>query len=448
MRLYILGIGGTFMGSLALLARDLGHQVSGCDRALYPPMSDQLAAAGVPVQEGYQAEHLPSDVDLVVVGNVMTRGYPIVEALLDSNLPYTSGPHWLAEHVLPGRHCVAIAGTHGKTTTSSLLAWVLHTAGLAPGYLIGGIPEDFQRSSCLGKGQMFVLEADEYDSAFFDKRAKFIHYRPRTLVLNNLEFDHADIFPDLAAIQRQFQHLIRIIPGSGQIIHNAADANLQQVLAAGCWTPTTGFLGQEDWQVLPQSGGGEFFHRGESLGQLRWPLSGAHNLHNALATLVAASHLGVSPKDTLAALGRFSGVKRRQECRGVVNGITVLDDFAHHPTAIRLTLEGLRERTQGRLIAVLEPRSNTMRLGVLQAPLREALQLADRVVLYQPPELSWDASAVLQGLADGHLCDAVDACVNAACAKTIAGDTVVVMSNGGFEGIHQRLLAQLAHQPR
>ena len=444
MHLHILGIGGTFMGSLALLARTLGHRVSGCDRNLYPPMSTQLASAGIAVREGYEAANLQSRPDLVVVGNVMTRGYPIVEALLDSDLPYTSGPQWLAEHVLPGRHTLAVAGTHGKTTTSSMLAWILETVGLAPGFLIGGIPRDFGVSARLGTGRPFVLEADEYDTAFFDKRAKFIHYRPRILVLNNLEFDHADIYSDLTAIQRQFHHLVRTVPGQALIVSNASDPHLEAVLAQGCWTPVVRFLGQGDWQVMPTTDGGEFFHGGTSLGRLRWSLSGRHNLQNALAALVAASDLGIEPSTTLAALARFGGVKRRQEIYGEANGVTVLDDFAHHPTAIRETLAGLRERTDGRLIAVLEPRSNTMRLGVLQAPLGAALKLADGVVLHCPAGLSWDPAVVLGELPDAELCDSIDGCVSAACRRVCPGDLIVVMSNGGFGGIHQRLLDHLA----
>jgi len=444
MHLHILGIGGTFMAGLALLARQLGHRVSGSDRNLYPPMSTQLGDAGIPVREGYDPDHLRPRPDLVVVGNVMTRGLPIVEALLDSDLPYTSGPQWLAEHVLPGRHTLAVAGTHGKTTTASMLAWILEAAGCQPGFLIGGIARDFQVSARRGEGRAFVLEADEYDTAFFDKRAKFVHYRPRTLVLNNLEFDHADIYPDLAAIQRQFHHLVRTVPNNALIVSNGAEAALEAVLAQGCWTPVVRFLAHGDWQVETLADGGEFFHQGRSLGRLHWHLSGRHNLHNALAALLAATHLGVAPATALAALGRFQGVQRRQEVRGTVNGITVLDDFAHHPTAIHHTLAGLRERAAGRLIAVLEPRSNTMRLGVLQDPLRAALRLADSVVLHRPASLAWDPAAVLAAHPDATVCDSVEGCVMAACQRAHPGDLMVVMSNGGFGGIHQRLLDRLA----
>jgi UDP-N-acetylmuramate: L-alanyl-gamma-D-glutamyl-meso-diaminopimelate ligase len=446
--IHILGIGGTFMAGLALLARAAGHTVSGSDANVYPPMSTQLEEAGIRLMEGYDPAHLTPAPDSVVVGNVMSRGRPIVEYLLDSAIPYTSGPAWLAEHVLRGRWVLAVAGTHGKTTVTSMLAWILDQAGLQPGFLIGGIAQDFGVSARLGKPPFFVVEADEYDTAFFDKRSKFVHYLPRTLVLNNLEYDHADIFPDLAAIQRQFHHLVRTVPGSGRIIVNGADAHLQQTLAMGCWTPLERF-GEGDWQardISPDGGAFEVIHRGDKQGRLDWTQAGLHNVHNALAAIAAAHHAGVPTARAMAALRSFQGVKRRLEWRGTVNAVQVYDDFAHHPTAIATTVAGLRARRgTGRIIAVLEPRSNTLRQGVFKNALAPALAGADQVVLYQAPDLGWDlreVSAALDG--KGRVCASIDAAIAAVCTDARPGDTVLIMSNGGFGGIHERLLAALA----
>ena len=449
MHLHILGICGTFMGGIALLARALGHRVTGSDATVYPPMSTQLAAAGIDLMEGYAAEHLMPAPDVVVVGNAMKRGMPAVEHMLDAGLRYCSGPQWLAEHLLPGRHVLAVAGTHGKTTTSSMLAWVLEEAGLAPGFLIGGVAQAFGESARLGGGRPFVVEADEYDTAFFDKRSKFVHYQPRTLVLNNLEFDHADIFDDLAMIQRQFHHLVRIVPGSGLIVHPESDPALDAVLAMGCWTPrvTTGDDG--DWSAALDAADGSRFavlHQGAAVGTIDWPHTGAHNVQNALATLAAAAHVGVDPKEAIAALSRFSGVKRRMELRGEVRGVRVYDDFAHHPTAIASTLEGLRRRVgEARIIAVLEPRSNTMRMGVHASALAASLGTADRVHVYAPPDLDWDAATALAPVGERlAIGSSVEAIVDRVVASARLGDHVLVMSNGGFGGIHQRLLDALA----
>ncbi len=448
MHIHILGICGTFMAGVALLARAAGHTVSGCDAGVYPPMSTQLADAGITLREGYAPEQLAEfQPDQVVVGNVMSRGRPIIEALLNSHLPYTSGPAWLAEHVLYDRHVLAVAGTHGKTSTSSLLAWILERAGLEPGFLIGGIPANFGQSARLGGCRWFVVEADEYDTAFFDKRSKFVHYRPRTVILNNLEFDHADIFPDLAAIQRQFHHLLRTVPGSGLIIANGRDTNLAEVLAMGCWTPVERF-GMGDWEAREIAPDGSAFrvdYRGEPQGRAEWDQVGLHNVHNALAALAAAHRVGVPMAHALAALADFQGVKRRLEIRGVVNGITVYDDFAHHPTAIATTLAGLRARVGTQpIIAVLEPRSNTMKLGVFKDSLAPALALADAVVLYQAPDLGWSLDAVVAALGSrGQVCGSLDETLAAIGARATPGTQVLVMSNGGFGGIHQRLLDSL-----
>ena len=448
MHIHILGICGTFMAGVALLARAAGHTVSGCDAGVYPPMSTQLADVGIALREGYAPEQLAElQPDMVVVGNVMSRGRPIIEELLNRDLPYTSGPAWLAEHVLRDRHVLAVAGTHGKTSTSSLLAWILECAGLEPGFLIGGIPANFGQSARLGRGRCFVVEADEYDTAFFDKRSKFVHYRPRTLILNNLEFDHADIFPDLAAIQRQFHHLVRTVPGSGLIVANGQDARLAEVLATGCWTPVERF-GAGDWEaraITPDGGAFDVYHQCERRGRAEWNQLGTHNVYNALAAIAAAHHVGVSIATTIAALRDFQGVKRRLEARGAVNGITVYDDFAHHPTAIATTLAGLRARVGAQpIIAVLEPRSNTMKLGVFKDSLAPALALADAVVLYQAPDLGWDLGAVAAALGPrGQVCYSLDDTLAAICARVQPGTQVLIMSNGGFGGIHERLLQTL-----
>ncbi|RUQ29002.1 MAG: UDP-N-acetylmuramate:L-alanyl-gamma-D-glutamyl-meso-diaminopimelate ligase [Candidatus Competibacteraceae bacterium] len=448
MHIHILGVCGTFMAGVALLARAAGHRVSGCDAGVYPPMSTQLAEAGIALREGYAPEQLAEfQPDMVVVGNVMSRGRPIVEALLNSRRPYVSGPAWLAEHVLRDRQVLAVAGTHGKTTTSSLLAWILESAGLEPGFLIGGIPANFGVSARLGTAPCFVVEADEYDTAFFDKRSKFVHYRPHTLILNNLEFDHADIFPDLAAIQRQFHHLLRTVPGNGRIIANGQDANLDEVLAMGCWTPVERF-GSGDWEardIAPDGSSFTVVDRGEVQGRAEWTQLGRHNVHNALAAVAAARHIGVPVAAALAALRDFQGVKRRLELRGSVDGITVYDDFAHHPTAIATTLAGLRARVGSQpIIAVLEPRSNTMKLGVFKDSLAPALAVADAVVLYQAPDLGWSLDAVAATLgARGQVCHSLEATLAAIQTRLQPGTQVLIMSNGGFGGIHERLLQAL-----
>ncbi len=447
MHLHILGICGTFMGSLALLARELGHQVTGCDQNVYPPMSEMLESQGVEITQGYDPAQLDPAPDCVVIGNAMSRGNPLVEAVLDRGLPYTSGPQWLAEHVLQGRWVLAVSGTHGKTTTAGLLAWLLESAGLAPGFLIGGVPGNFDRSARLGNTPFFVIEADEYDSAFFDKRSKFVHFRPRTLIINNLEHDHADIFPDLASIQRQFHHLVRTVPGAGLIIANGDQASVMETLDQGCWTPVTrmGAGPGNAWQV--QAVGDSFAVTGSELPatRLNWPMAGAHNAHNALAALLAARHVGVPMEQGLRALPEFRGMRRRQELRGEAGGVRVYDDFAHHPTAIQATITALRPTAgAGRLIAVLEPRSNTMQLGTHRQRLPDALRAADRVWLYQPPGVQWPVAEVADALgADagwhGDLDDLVDAIV----ADARPGDCLLVMSNGGFGGIHRRLLTAL-----
>ncbi|MEY6432773.1 UDP-N-acetylmuramate:L-alanyl-gamma-D-glutamyl-meso-diaminopimelate ligase [Thioalkalicoccus limnaeus] len=448
MHLHILGACGTFMGGVALLARALGHRVTGSDAHVYPPMSSQLEAAGIGLFDGYEADHLEPAPDLVVVGNAMKRGIPVVEAMLDRGLPYVSGPQWLREHLLGGRWVLAVAGTHGKTTTASMLAWVLEAAGLDPGFLIGGVPIDFGQSARLGSSPFFVVEADEYDTAFFDKRSKFVHYGPRTLILNNLEFDHADIFDDLAMIQRQFHHLVRTVPGRGLIIHPSSDAALAEVLAMGCWTPCETFGDGGDWSARLSVPDGSCFRvhwRDRELGEVQWDQTGRHNVRNALAVLAAAHHAGVSPEVGIEALSRFRGVRRRMERRGEVAGVTLYDDFAHHPTAIALTLDGLRRRVgPQRIVAILEPRSNTMRLGVHNRDLGAALAAADRVHLYAPADLGWDGAAVLAGLDDRlSVADQVETIIARVVAERRDGDQVLIMSNGGFQGIHERLLAAL-----
>lgn len=448
MKIHILGICGTFMGGIALLARAQGHQVTGSDTNVYPPMSTMLAEQGVDIMQGYQPQDLPDDANAIVVGNVMKRGLEVVEYMLDRNLPYISGPQWLGENILRERWVLAVAGTHGKTTTASMLAWILEYAGLQPGFLIGGVPENFGVSARLGDSPFFVVEADEYDTAFFDKRSKFVHYHPRTVILNNLEYDHADIFPDVAAIKTQFHHLMRTVPGSGLAVVNAQDANLRDTLAMGCWTPVETFA-DGDWRAeYLQADGSEFrvFCKGEEQGVVRWPLLGEHNVNNALAAIAAARHAGVPTAHAIAALAEFQGVKRRMQVRGQVRGVTVYDDFAHHPTAITTTLAGLRAKVGGaRIIALLEPRSNTMRMGTHKAQLAASLQAADQVFLYQPPGLGWDLADVVTELGEkGRLLHDVDELAAVATQLAQAGDHILVMSNGGFGGIHDKLLAQLA----
>ncbi|MDO9371161.1 MAG: UDP-N-acetylmuramate:L-alanyl-gamma-D-glutamyl-meso-diaminopimelate ligase [Gammaproteobacteria bacterium] len=450
MHIHILGICGTLMGGIARLAREAGHEVSGSDANVYPPMSTQLAALGIDVKQGYLPRHLDPAPDCVIIGNALSRGNPAVEYVLDRGIDYTSGPQWLAEHILRGRWVLAVAGTHGKTTTSSMLAWIMEHAGLQPGFLIGGVPHNFGDTARLGADPFFVIEADEYDSAFFDKRSKFVHYRPRTAILNNLEFDHADIFADLAAIELQFHHFLRTVPASGLIVSNAQDEALGRVLKRGCWTPVETFGSDNGWAAGPDEsdGGFDIFWRGERQGRLRWGQLGEHNRHNALAAIAAARHAGVTPGVAIEALGAFQGVKRRLEIRGTAHGVTVYDDFAHHPTAIATTIAGLRRSVgSARIIAVLEPRSNTMRLGVHQHTLGPSLAGADSTLLYAPPDLGWNLSGVAATLADkGLVFDSIDSIVAHLAQHARSGDHILIMSNGGFGGLHERVLEALRKQ--
>lgn len=448
MHIHILGICGTFMGSLAVLAKELGHRVTGSDANVYPPMSTQLEAQGIELMQGYDPAHLEPVPDLVVIGNALSRGNPAVEHVLNKGLPYVSGPQWLADHVLQGRWVMAVAGTHGKTTTTSMLAWVLEHAGMSPGFLIGGVPQNFGVSARLGGTPFFVVEADEYDSAFFDKRSKFVHYRPRTAILNNLEFDHADIFPDLAAIERQFHHLVRTIPGEGLIIHPTAESALVRVLGMGCWTPvqTTGEGGQWQARLLSEDGSRfEVLFEGQVAGTVDWSLTGQHNVANALATLAAARHVGVVPELGVAALSAFQSVKRRMEKVAEVRGVTVYDDFAHHPTAIATTLDGLRKRVgDAPVIAVIEPRSNSMKLGAHRDGLPDSVKLADQVFWYAPPNLGWDLAATVAGSSvPTRVCDSLEAIIEGVKALAVPGTQVVIMSNGGFGGLHGKLAQAL-----
>jgi len=459
MHVHILGIAGTFMASLALLARERGHTVSGADQNVYPPMSTQLDQQGIRWHEGYDPALLEPAPDTVVIGNALSRGNPVVEAVLDRGLPYTSGAQWVAENILrhtgarEDREVLAVAGTHGKTTTASLLAWILDHAGLAPGFLIGGVPENFGVSARLGSGRPFVIEADEYDTAFFDKRSKFVHYRPRVAILNNLEYDHADIFPDLAAIQRQFHHLVRTVPAGGRLIVNAHDKALAEVLAMGTWSPVETFAVDgagvnADWRVCPLSADCSAFElfRGKTrIGQVEWSLPGRHNMLNAVAAVAASAATGVDPAAALAALAGFRNARRRLEVRGVINGVTVIDDFAHHPTAIAATLEAMRAHVgTKRLIAVLEPRSNTMKLGVHRDLLGPSLVLADRIHLFRPTDLSWNLERVLKSLdGRGRIHTTLESLIEAVAAETQPGDHIVIMSNGAFGGIQGRLMERL-----
>ncbi|MES9986459.1 MAG: UDP-N-acetylmuramate:L-alanyl-gamma-D-glutamyl-meso-diaminopimelate ligase [Candidatus Thiodiazotropha endolucinida] len=450
MHIHILGICGTFMGGVALLARALGHRVSGSDANVYPPMSTQLEQAGIDLMVGFEADHLQPAPDMVVVGNAMSRGNPAVEAMLNRGLLYTSGPQWLAEHVLQGRWVLAVAGTHGKTSTASLLAWILEQAGLQPGFLIGGVPENFGLSARLGDSPFFVVEADEYDTAFFDKRSKFVHYRPRTLIMNNLEFDHADIFDDLAMIQRQFHHLVRTVPAEGLIISPLNDGNISDVLDMGVWTPLEFFDPEIEagWHAEHTTADGHSFDvvcEGEMQGRVSWELIGNHNVANALAALAAARHAGVRPGAAIEAISGFKNVKRRMELCGEVNGVRVYDDFAHHPTAIETTLDGLRKQVgDARIIVLLEPRSNTMKRGVHADRLADALRAADQVMMFMPDDLQWDAAAALASLGDrAELFSETASMVSLAVEMARPGDHILVMSNGGFEAIHQRLLDAL-----
>ncbi len=453
MHIHILGICGTFMGGLAALAREAGHTVTGCDANVYPPMSTQLEALGIELIQGFGAEQLALKPDLFVIGNVVTRSsegrFPLMEAILDAGLPYTSGPQWLAEHVLQGRHVMAVAGTHGKTSTTSMLTWILEAAGLEPGFLIGGVPQNFGVSARLGGGKYFVIEADEYDTAFFDKRSKFVHYRPRTAILNNLEHDHADIFPDLAAIETQFHHLVRTVPSTGRLVVNAREESLQRVLARGCWSEVQRFgARKEEPGALRARGEPQSFDvlRGSlKVGHVTWELLGEHNQLNALAAISAAEHVGVDPERAAQALGAFKNVRRRLELRGEAGGVKVYDDFAHHPTAIHTTIDGLRRRIapQERILAVFEPRSNTMKLGTMKAQLPWALEEADLSFCNQDG-LSWDAAEALAPLGEQGLVGAdVDALVAMVKRAARPGDHVLCMSNGGFGGIHEKLLDAL-----
>ena len=451
MHIHILGICGTFMGGVALLAREHGVQVSGSDANVYPPMSTQLSDMGIALNEGYEPAHLDPAPDCVVIGNAMSRGNAAVEYTLNEGLAYNSGPQWLSEQVLKDRWVLAVAGTHGKTSTASILAWILEYAGLSPGFLIGGVPGNFGLSARLGSGPFFVVEADEYDTAFFDKRSKFVHYHPRTLILNNLEFDHADIFPDLAAIQTQFHHLVRTVPGNGLIITNDSDANLDTVLERGCWTPLERVslqAGETQWQARKQTEDGRCFDvllEGKQAGTVNWDQLGDHSVHNALEAIAAARHAGVPVAQAIAALGEFKGVKRRMEVRGEVNGITIYDDFAHHPTAIATTLQGLRHRVgNARILLVLEPRSNTMRMGVHRDSLAASMQAADYIWLYQPADIGWSLSdETVSSEAPVAIRESVEAITEDVVGHARAGDHILVMSNGAFGGIHEKLLNAL-----
>jgi UDP-N-acetylmuramate: L-alanyl-gamma-D-glutamyl-meso-diaminopimelate ligase len=448
MHIHILGICGTFMGGIAVIARQAGFRVTGCDANVYPPMSDQLKAQGIDLIQGFDADQIDLAPDVFVIGNVVARGrQPLMEEILNRGLPYVSGPQWLYERVLRHKWVLAVAGTHGKTTTSAMLAWILEHAGLAPGYLVGGVPQNFGVSARLTDSPFFVIEADEYDTAFFDKRSKFVHYRPRTAILNNLEFDHADIFPDLAAIETQFHHLLRTVPGNGLIVANGRDAALARVIERGCWTPVERFGAEAGgWQAhATDASAFDVLLDAQPQGRVEWGLLGEHNRMNALAAIAAARHAGVPPDVACAALGRFANVKRRLEVRGTVAGVTVYDDFAHHPTAIATTLAGLRAKVgAARILAVLEPRSNTMKLGVMKAQLPDSLAAADRVFVYAA-DLGWDARPVFASMGERaqvhlDLAELTEAIARAA----RPGDHVLIMSNGGFGGIHDKLLARLA----
>lgn len=461
MHIHILGICGTFMGGIAVLAKQAGHRVTGCDANVYPPMSTQLEAQGIELIEGFSPDQTKLNPDIYVIGNVVSRGNPLMEEILNLGLPYISGPQWLAENVLQGKWVLAVAGTHGKTTTSSMLAWILEYAGLAPGFLIGGVPENFAVSARLPQtpkqdaksiSPFFVIEADEYDTAFFDKRSKFVHYRPRTAILNNLEFDHADIFDDLAAIEKQFHHLIRTVPQNGLVVSNGKEDSLKRVLDKGCWSTVEQFGTDTDWQAKNAQGDGSFdvYFKGERQARLSWQMLGEHNKMNALASIAAARHVGVAPCIAIEALSEFKNVKRRMETKGIVNNMTVYDDFAHHPTAIATTVAGLRAKvgdfksTGSRILAVLEPRSNTMKLGVMKAALPDSLINADLVFCYGA-NLGWDAAEALKPIANkAKTFDDLTMLVNAISLAAKSGDHILVMSNGGFGGVHQKILDALA----
>jgi len=438
------------MGGLAVIARQLGYQVSGSDQNVYPPMSTQLEEQGIQLMEGYRAENLAGNPDLVIIGNAMSRGNPEVEAVLNKGLKYVSGPQWLAEHVLQDKWVLGVAGTHGKTTTTSMLSWILEHQGYNPGFLIGGIPLNFGISARLGESSFFVIEADEYDSAFFDKRSKFVHYRPRTAVLNNLEYDHADIFPDLDAIKKQFHHLVRTIPGEGLIISPAADANINDVLAMGCWTPSvkTSINASALWNAeLLKADGSQFkvFQDHVEQGCVDWPLTGDHNVYNALSAIVAAHHVGILPKAAIDALGKFKNVKRRMEVLATINGVTLYNDFAHHPTAIETTLDGLRKQVgDEHIIAIVEPRSNTMRMGIHTETLAKSLKNADLALIYQPENMNWDLSGLKKYAGNIEICQSLEAIIAKLKVEARHGGHFVLMSNGSFGGIYQQLQKALA----
>lgn len=446
MHIHILGICGTFMGGIAQLAKAMGYKVSGCDAGVYPPMSDQLEQAGIHLIEGYSPDQLTLGADLYVIGNAISRGNPLLEAILNQGLPYTSGPQWLSENILVNKHVLAVAGTHGKTTTTSMLTWILEDAGLNPSFLVGGVPQNFGCSARLTDSKFFVIEADEYDTAFFDKRSKFVHYRPRTAILNNLEYDHADIFPDLAAIERQFHHLIRTIPSEGKVIFNNKSEALRRVLAMGLWTPAESFGLEEDadWRLADHEGW-RVSAGGKELGRMQLDLPGEHNRLNALAAVAAATTAGVSAEEALDALTRFHGVKRRMEIKGEVGGIRVIDDFAHHPTAIEETIRAVAAKTDGgRVIAVFEPRSNTMKLGAVKQALAPSLSQAAQVFAFQGPSVSWDIQQALRPIEDKtHVYKDLHALAREAAAAAKPKDIILVMSNGSFGGVHGMILDEL-----
>ena len=459
MHIHILGICGTFMGGVAALAREAGHKVTGCDAGVYPPMSDQLRALGIDLIEGFDADQIRLQPDVWVVGNVVSRAhkpdgspkFPLMEAILDAGAPYTSGPQWLAEHVLQGRHVLAVAGTHGKTTTTSMLAWILEAAGLQPGFLVGGVPENFGVSARMGRAaasprSLFVIEADEYDTAFFDKRSKFVHYRPRTAILNNLEYDHADIFENLAAIERQFHHLVRTVPPSGRVVVNGLEESLTRVLHQGCWSQVRSFgAAVSDYTAQGEPDAFDVVAGAQGVGRVEWALGGVHNQLNALAAIAAAEHVGVPPQQAAQALGRFRNVKRRMELRGTVGGIAVYDDFAHHPTAIRTTVDGLRRQLRAgrRILAVFEPRSNTMKLGTMKSQLPWSLEQTDLAFCHSG-DLGWDPREALAPMGErARVADSIEALVQQVVAAAREGDQILCMSNGGFGGIHARLLDAL-----
>ncbi len=458
MHIHILGVCGTFMGSLAQLAKALGHRVTGSDANVYPPMSTQLEQAGIELMQGFDPAHLQPAPDLVVIGNAMSRGNPAVEYVLNQGIAYTSGPQWLRDHVLQGKWVLAVAGTHGKTTTSSMLAWILEYAGMAPGYLIGGVTKNFPTSARLGDTPFFVVEADEYDSAFFDKRSKFVHYNARTVILNNLEFDHADIFPDLAAIQKQFHHLVRTVPNNGLLISPRNDEALAEVIAQGCWTPLQQFSiideketsanNSAEWQAKLLAADGSSFavlHNGETIAQVNWEQTGIHNVNNGLAAMIAARHVGVTIEHSAAALEQFAGVKRRMECLATINDVNVYDDFAHHPTAIKTTLAGLRAKVgDEKIIAIIEPRSNTMRMGVHKNALNKSVTDADDVLWYQPANADWAMDEVVnKSPVPAKLLRDLDELIHCALSLCEKNTHIVIMSNGGFGGVHQKLIDQL-----